>query len=303
MTRRQWGVLLILALIWGSSFLLIKVGVSELSPLVVVAGRLSIGLLFLLGVTTVGRRGLPRRQIWAPLLVLALLNSALPWWLVAWGEQQINSGVAAILNATTPLFSIVLAVVVGQEEAGKGAISGLVIGFVGVVVLMGGDLLFDRGESTVAGQVAVLVASLSYAAGAVFARRTLRGESPVQLSVGQMAIASLLIVPLALLPANRPTALPSLEVLAAVGALGLLSSGVAYILFFGLLEEVGATRTVVVTYLLPVVALLLGWLFLAEHIAPQTLVGLTLILAGTGLVNQVRAGTRPLPLPVTGRSP
>ncbi len=296
MDTRQSVTLGALALIWGSSFLFIKWGVMEMAPMAVVAGRLGMGLVFLFGALLARERALPRRALWAPLLVVALVNNVFPWFLIAWGEQYVASGLASILNATTPLFSVILASTWGDENFSLSKITGLLLGFIGVVVLIGADLraFFSASSRVAMGELAVLGAAILYAVGAVFARRTMRGESPLQLATGQLLFAFLITLPIALLPANRPATMPSLRALLGVGALGFFGSGVAYVLFYRLLEEVGATRTVIVTYLLPTVALLLGWALLDEAITVQTVVGMTLILGGIMLVNEI--GIRRLPL-------
>lgn len=300
MTLRQVATLLLLALIWGSSFLFIKWGVLEMPVMAVVAGRLGMGLLFLLGVMIWQRRALPRRALWVPLLVVALVNNVVPWFLIVWGEQHISSGLASILNATTPLFSVLLASTWGDEQFTWFKSGGLVLGFVGTIVLIGADLrdFFVADNQVLLGELAILGAALCYAIGAVYARRTLRGEPAVQLATGQLLIASLIILPLMAIPANQPQQWPSLQALLGVAALGFFGSGLAYILFYTLLEEVGATRTVVVTYLLPLVALFLGWSVLGELITWRTLAGMGLILLGIGLVNGQLRYRRALEQPV-----
>lgn len=292
MTTRQWAIMGLLALIWGSSFLFIKWGVTEMPPVMVVAGRLVMGLVFLFGALLARGQRLPRRALWRPLLVVAIFNNVVPWLCLSWGEQYISSGLASILNATTPLFSIILASMWGDEQFSGLRLAGLGVGFAGVVVLIGADLrdFFAENNSVALGELAVLIASLSYAIGAVFARRTMRGESALQLATGQILIATLLVLPVALLPASWPETLPSTRALLGVGALGLFGSGLAYVLFYALLEQVGATRTVVVTYLLPIVAIFLGWAVLGEAIFLRTVAGMGLILGGILLVNRIGVG-------------
>ena len=294
MTRRQIVLLLSLALIWGSSFLFIKWGVLEMSPLMVVMGRLVFGLLFLFGALVVRGRSLPPLSLWKPLLVVGIVNNAVPWFLIAWGEQYVSSGLASVLNATTPFFSVVLAVTWGDEHFSWLKVLGLLLGFVGVNVLIGADLreFFTTASSRVAlGELAILASAILYAVGAVYARRELRGVPPLQVATGQLGAALLLTLPVLLVAGDLPATMPSLRALLAVGALGLFGSGLAYVLFYELLEQVGATRTVIVTYLLPVVALFLGWLLLDEPLTVSTLVGMAIILSGVGLVNGI--GFRP----------
>jgi drug/metabolite transporter (DMT)-like permease len=301
MNTKQLATLGLLALIWGSSFLLIKVSVVEIGPVLVVAGRLALGLVFLFGALLVRGQRLPGRRLWRALLIVALVNNVAPFLLIAWGEQQVASGLAAILNSTTPLFSVILASTWGDETLSPSKVAGLLVGFFGVVALIGADVrdFLVANSAVAAGQLAIVLASASYAVGAVYARRRLRGQPALQLATGQALIAFVIILPFALLPANVPARLPSIQAILAVVALGLFGSGLAYVLFYSLLEQVGATRTVIVTYLLPLVAVLLGWLLLGEQLSWQTVLGLGLILLGVALVNEMRLRLR-RPLPTLG---
>ena len=290
MTRQQIGLLAALSLIWGSSFLFIKWGVLELAPMAVVMGRLSFGLLFLLGMLVARNSGLPPLSHWKPLLAVGMINNLLPWFLIAWGEQYVGSGLASVLNATTPFFSVVLASTWGDERFSWTKLFGLLLGFVGVNLLIGADLraLFTEADSQMAlGELAILGAAILYAIGAVFARRYLRGLPPLQIATGQLGSALLVTVPIFVLSGAMPTQMPSIRAVLGIVALGLFGSGLAYVLFYELLAQVGATRTVIVTYLLPIVALILGWLFLNERITLQMLLGMAVILSGVGLVNGV----------------
>lgn len=305
MTTRQLATLGVLALIWGSSFLFIKWGVTEMPVMLVVAGRLGMGLCFLFGAMLVRGQGLPRRELWRSLLIVAIANNVIPWFMLAWGEQYVSSGLAAVLNATTPLFSVMLASTWGDETFVPAKGVGLLLGFMGVVVLIGADLrdFFAANSRVLLGELAVIVASVGYAVGAVYGRRSFRGESPLQLATGQLLIAFLIILPLALLPINHPTALPSPKALLGIATLGFLGSGFAYLLFYSLLAEVGATRTVIVTYLLPIVAIFLGWAVQGEALTWQMVGGMALILGGIGLVNRGQAAPRPAPPMAEGAKP
>ncbi|HYN89623.1 MAG TPA: DMT family transporter, partial [Ardenticatenaceae bacterium] len=289
MDARSWITLLLLALIWGSSFLLIKIGVAEISPIWVVAARTFAGSLFLLALMRWRRESLPGRSLWPALVVVAFFNNVVPFTLIAWGELWIASGVAAILNATTPLFSVLISTSVGDERLSVPKVVGIVVGFVGVVVLIGAGVReFTQG---LLGQLAIVAASASYAIGALYVRRWLKGGRPIPLATGQLLLATLMSLPFALLPANLPQAMPSPLAVASITALGLLGSGLAYVLYYRLIAVVGATRTLLVTYLLPITALFWGWLFLDETITVRTLLGMALIFSGILLVNR----ERPLP--------
>lgn len=289
MNTRQWATLALLAIIWGSSFLFIKQGVAEMPVATVVAGRLIMGLVFLVGALVAMRLPFPRRALWGRLLVVAFLNNVVPWVMLAWGGQYIPSGVSALLNATTPLFAILLSSVWGDEKFSAWQIGGLTLGFLGVALVISDDLVGMVGAQSnsqiLLAELAVLIAAAFYAVGGIYARRAFAGEPPVQLATGQLFFASLVVVPFALIPANLPTVLPSIPALLAVATLGFFGSGFAYFLFYGLLAEVGVTRTVLVTYLLPIIAMILGYAVLNEAITWQMLVGVALILGGVIFVN------------------
>jgi drug/metabolite transporter (DMT)-like permease len=289
MSAKQWGILAILALTWGSSFLFIKWGVAEMSFLAVVAGRLFFGLLFLVGTLLVTRTPLPPRHLWKHLAFVAIANNVIPWTLLAWGEQYVPSGVAALLNATTPLFTFLLAMVWADERLSVMKIVGLVLGFVGVTVVIWQDIsaAFTQQTNTLTllGEIAILIMAFGYAVGSVYGRRYLKGVPAVQSATGQLFIAALVIFPATFLTNSIPATLPSPQAIGAIAALGFFGSGMAYYLYFQLLTQVGATRTTVVTYLLPLVAIVLGFLLLNEPITREMLFGIALILGGVIFVN------------------
>lgn len=289
MSGKQWTILAILALTWGSSFLFIKWGVAELPFLAVVAGRLFFGLLFLVGTLLVTRTPLPPRHLWKHLAFVAIANNVIPWTLLAWGEQYVPSGVAALLNATTPLFTFLLAMLWADERLSLMKVVGLVLGFVGVTVVIWQDIsaAFTQQTNTltVLGEIAILIMAFGYAVGSVYGRRYLKGVPAVQSATGQLFIAALVIFPATFFTNSIPATLPSLQAIGAIAALGFFGSGMAYYLYFQLLTQVGATRTTVVTYLLPLVAIVLGWFLLNEPITRDMIIGITLILGGVIAVN------------------
>ena len=306
MTITDLLLLASLSLIWGASFLFIKVAVLEMSPVALAAFRLTlgtIGLVILTASSNLLRKGfskapenpagglLPRRLL-IPSVVLALFGAVFPYLLIAWGELHITSGSAAILNATSPLFSTLLSrwrVLWGaEEELSFGRVAGLLVGLLGVVVLVTGSRGFQAlssgGLLELAGFGAVLVASASYAVGGLFARRAFAGESFTLPALGQNLVGAVLLLPLALTVA-RPAGWPSLAALGSVLALGLGGTALAYLVYYYLLSRVGATRTLSVTYLLPATALAYGATLLGEEITPAMIGGLVLILAGITLVS------------------
>jgi len=277
MSRRNLTLLIALSAIWGSSFLFIKVGVRELSPSVVVLGRLVIGVLVLLPLAAV-RGGLaPLRGRLGTVAVLGLTNNAVPFWLLGFAETRIDSGLTAVIQAAAPIFTVLLAYRIDRSQrVGRVPLAGVGIGFVGVALLVG----VQRGGDVTAA-IAVVGTALCYAFSVLLAGRATRGIPPLQLSIGQLGTAAALTAPFGI--AQLPATVPGAGTLLAVGALGVLGSGVAYLLYFALIQGAGASKAILVTYLVPAFALVYGWLGLHEHVAARALFGLALILGGTAL--------------------
>jgi drug/metabolite transporter (DMT)-like permease len=293
---RAYVVLFGLALIWGASFLFIKVAVSEVSPATLVAGRLLCSVV-VLGAVAVTRPALFKgwRHYWRRDVAVAAINYLTPYLAISWGETRIASGMASILNATTPLFTVLLAhwwVGTGREALTLRRVAGVVVGFVGVGVLVGPLALVQgaSGWGVVAGELAVLLGAAAYAVGALLSRGY-TGSASLVGPLGSQIAALILVAPLALLW-GPPTHLPSLKAIGAIAALGAAGTGVAYLLYFWLINHVGATRTVIVTYLLPCTALIWGALLLGETVTWYTLAGLLLVLLGTMITNGTLSGLR-----------
>jgi drug/metabolite transporter (DMT)-like permease len=285
--------LIVLSLIWGASFMLIKVMLEEMGPIAVAWLRLGGGSIFVLVFAARQLRALSPRR-WGDLLVLGALSSAIPFMLIPWGEERIDSSLAAILNAAMPLFVVPLAhIVLVDERITRLRTIGVALGFVGVVVVIGPDLL-EIGKSSTQGQLAVVLASASYAAGAVWTRRRMLGIDSRALAAGQGVAAFLIVTPLLFGFESVPPLLdlPS-RVLLATAGLALLSSGVAIVIYFWLLSTVSATHAALVTYLAPIAALFWGWLVLSEGVTTVMVPGLALIIAGVYLVTCAPAGTAP----------
>lgn len=277
----DWVQLAVLSLIWGGSFFFIKVALAEVRAFTIVLSRVAVGALLLNGLLLLRGEALPRPgRLWVPLLVMGFLNNAVPFSLIVWGQTQIDSGLASILNATTPLWTVLLAHVATRDERLTGSrMAGVAVGLAGVVVIMGPDALSGLGSNVLA-QVAVLGATVSYAVAALYAKR-LKGTAPLQIAAGQLTCSTLLMLPLALL-IDRPWTLGPLSAgtLGALVGLGVLSTAVAYVLYFRILASAGSTNAALVTFLIPVSALLLGALVLGERLAPRHLAGMTLIVVG-----------------------
>jgi drug/metabolite transporter (DMT)-like permease len=286
MSRRDLGLLVALSAIWGSSFLFIKVGVEELEPAVVVCGRLVVGALVLVPVA-MARGGLSGlRAMLVPIAVLGALNNALPYWLLTFAETRIDSGLAAVIQAAAPIFTVLLAIRIDPSQRVTGVrLVGVGLGFVGVALLVG---LQEGGE--LLGALAVVGTALCYAVSVLYAGRAIRAFSPLDVSIGQLSVGALLTLPAALL--QWPAEAPSAKVVGAVLVLGVLGTGVAYLLYFALIVRAGASRAILVTYLVPAFALVYGWLILDEAVTASALAGLGLILGGTALATGGRPRRR-----------
>lgn len=285
MKSTSLAVLLFLGAIWGASFLFIKVGVAEIPPLTFVTGRMLIAALVLIMVIGARRLHLPRSNTtWRDFAAMGILNGMIPYTLITWGEQYIDSGLAAILNATMPLFTVLLAHIwIEDESLSVEKLTGVSIGFVGVVGLIGADL--KRGlQANLLGELAVVLAAASYALAAVYGRRQLRGHAPLVSSFGQLATGGLMMLPMALVIDHRAWHVPSVAATGSLLSLALLGTALAYILYYWLLEHVGATQVSLVTYILPVTGILWGWLALGERLSPIVLGGFALIFVGIVMV-------------------
>ena len=288
MTGREWAILLVLAVIWGGAFLFIGVAVRHVEPLTYVWLRLTIaaGAMLIFLKLRGGKLGLPR-EAWGSILLLALLNNALPFTLFGWGQTHIASGLASILNATTPIWGVIVAhLFTADERINPRKLTGVLLGFGGVAVMIGPALLANVGTDALA-QLACICASLSYALAAVWARRFRRiGVSPMAVTTGQLTAGALMMLPLAMLvdrPWTQP--MPPVSAWAAIGALAIFCTALGYVLYFRLIETAGATNALLVTLLVPPFAILFGTLFLNEALAPQDFFGLALIALGLAAID------------------
>ncbi len=292
MKPKDWFIFFLLGGIWSSSFLWIKIAVQEIGPVTLVACRVLFGLVFGIIVVAVTRTRLPRdaRQ-WLPLLVLGISNVAIPFFLISWGEQAIDSAVAAILDATVPLFAIVIAhVALHDDKITVPKTLGLLMGFAGVVVLMSKDIGASPGS--LLGQGAVVLASVFYAASSVYARKSTENTPGILRSVGPL-LSSTAVMWLAVPLVEHPVQLPRLPITwIALLWLGILGSGFAFILLYYLIHAIGPTRSTMVTYVFPLGGVILGVAFLGEQLTWQLLVGALLIVASLAVAN-LRSGGQP----------
>jgi drug/metabolite transporter (DMT)-like permease len=288
MTPLEWGMLLTLSLLWGGSFFFNGIALRELPPLTVVALRVGLAAAILhVVILGTGQRMPGGRKIWGAFLVMGLFNNAIPIGLIVWGQTEIASGLASILNATTPLFGVIVAHALTKDERMTGdRLAGVIVGFLGVVVMIGPAALEGVGAN-VAAQIAVLAAALSYAFAGVYGRRfKAMRVMPIATATGQVTASTAMMLPLALV-VEQPWSLapPSPTVLAAVLGLAVLSTVVGYILYFRILATAGATNSLLVTFLIPVSAILLGALFLGERLDPRHLAGMALIGLGLAAID------------------
>jgi drug/metabolite transporter (DMT)-like permease len=292
-SRSDWLVFLALGLMWGSSYLFIKIAVTDFGTFTLVAVRLGIGAALLWTVLQLRGQPLPRqRRIYGHLFVMGLINITMPFLLITWAEQSVESSLAAVLTSMVPLFTVVLApLFIHDEPLRVNAVAGLAIGFIGVVILTSRELT-GTGSSVIA-DLALVLAALSYGAGAVYSRRNVRGVAPLIPAVFQVTFAFIVSGTIALLLEHPWTARPGAQSVFAIVWLGLLGSGAAYLAFFRLLSRWGATRTTLVAYVLPVVGIILGFLVLQEPLDGRIIVGTALVIGGIGLVNS-RFGRRVL---------
>jgi drug/metabolite transporter (DMT)-like permease len=293
-TRVEWLLFVLLGFAWGSSYLFIKIGVDAgLQPFTLVTLRLLIGFLLLAAVVAALKAPLPREaRTYGHLAVLGLFGVALPFFLITWAEQSVDSALAATLTAPVPLFVIpIAALMLRDERMTVNKVIGVSVGMVGVAVLVGFDVE-TIGRTDLTPQLALIVAALSYALGGVYARRYVRGLRPMIPSVFQVLFAMLMSGAAAIAfedPIAQTVNIP-LDGLLAVVWLGLLGSGLAYLLFYRLLDRWGPTRISLVAYTLPVWGIALGWLVLSEQIHEGLLLGTALVIGGIALVNNAHLG-------------
>ena len=286
MKPKHWFVFLLLGAIWSSSFMWIKIAVQDIDPITLVAFRTLFGLLFGVVVIFFQRVSWPRGfRSWFPLLLLGLTNIAIPFFLISWGEQSIDSAVASILDATVPLFTILLAhFLLRDDKITLPKMLGLLIGFAGVVVLLSQDLA-TASSSSLLGQAAVILASVFYAGSSIYVRRTTQDTPGIVRSAGPLVSATA-VMWLATFLFERPVEMPQLGMTwVALLWLGVLGSGLAFVMAYYLIHEIGPTRTSMVTYLFPLGGVILGITFLHEQPTWQMIAGASLIVASLAIAN------------------
>jgi drug/metabolite transporter (DMT)-like permease len=286
MSTTDWMLLVTLGGLWGGSYFFGKVALAQLPPFTVAVGRLGIAAAVLHVVVRAAGYAMPGScRAWRAFWVMGLLNNAIPMSLILWGQTRIGSGLAAILNASTPLFTVLLAHLFTRDERMTARkIGGVLFGLAGVAVMIGADALGGLNGGLLA-QLAMLGAAISYACAGIFGRR-FAGTPPLVTAAGQVTASSLTLLPLSLI-VDRPWLLPppGAQTWAAVTGLALLCTALAYVIYFRILATSGASNLLLVTLLMPVTAVLLGITMLGEHVEPRQAVGMALITAGLATID------------------
>lgn len=284
----EWLLLVILSVLWGGSFFFVGVIVDDLPPLTIVVLRVGLAAIALnITIRLMGQSMPEDWRIWLAFFGMGFLNNVIPFCLIVWGQTHIASGLASILNATTPLFTVLVAHLLTEDEKlTPSRLWGIIIGFFGVVIMIGSDALAGLGANLVA-QLAILGAALSYAFAGIFGRRFSRlGVAPLQTATGQVTSSTLLLIPITTIieqPWTLPVPGPSIW--GAVLGLALLSTALAYIIYFRILATAGATNLLLVTFLIPVSAIVLGATVLGERLEAKHFVGMLLISVGLAAID------------------
>lgn len=287
MNSKTWAMLLLLSMLWGGSFFFIGVAVKDLPPLTIVTLRVALAAcaLWLFALATGVR--LPRsNKIWFAFMGLGLLNNAIPFSLIVWGQTQIPSGLASILNAATPIFAVFVAgTFLPDEKPTPLKLTGVLVGFVGVATMIG--LPAMNGEGNLMAQLAIVGAAFTYALAGVYGRRFKKyGINPLLTSAGQVTASTLILIPITLyVDGPIDTTTVTHHTWLAIAALAFVSTAFAYVLYFKILELAGATNVLLVTLLAPVSAVLLGALFLNETLQTIHFLGMTLIAIGLSAID------------------
>ena len=283
--RIDFALLVLLALLWGGSFTLIKIGVGTIPPATLTAGRIAIAAVLLLAIMRWRGMVLPRTpRLWGHLLVQGIINLVLPFLLISWGEQHVSSGLASILTTTAPFFAFAIAAATGHAARGPSQALGLFLGFSGVLVIVGPGALAELGGPQMAAQLALVGAGLCYGSSANYGR-IFKDLSPIAVGAGTLIWATLLTVPLSL-AVDRPWRLqPSAGSLIALGLLGVLSTALAFSIYFRLLGTLGTVATSTVGYLRVGFGVVLGIIFLGEELTAAAALGLALIVLGVAAIN------------------
>jgi drug/metabolite transporter (DMT)-like permease len=277
---KEWSLIAILSILWGGSFFFVGVAVKEMPPLTIVLCRVALASIILLVIVYLKGDKMPSSPgLWGAFIIMGALNNLIPFSLIVWGQTHIESGLASILNATTPIFSVVLAHFLTREERlTTNRITGVTIGWIGVAMLIGIESLRGFGIE-VMGQLAVVGATFSYACAAIYGRR-FKGINPLIVATGMLCGSTIMMTPLALVIEQPWNLSPGITTLMALFGLAAVSTSLAYIIYFQVLATAGPTNLLLVTFLIPVSAILLGVVVLAERLAWNAFAGMGLIFIG-----------------------
>ena len=280
MGLHEWGLIIILSILWGGSFFFVGIAVKEMPPFTIVLCRVALASIILLSVVHLKGDNMPSSKgLWGGFVIMGALNNLIPFSLIVWGQTHIESGLASILNGTTPIFSVVLSHFLTREERlTTNRISGVLIGWVGVTVLIGIDSLRSFGIE-VFGKIAVLGAAFSYACAAIYGRR-FKGVSPLVVATGMLCGSAIIMTPMALFVDQPWNLSPSVITVMALFGLAAFSTSLAYIIYFRVLATAGPTNVLLVTFLIPLSAILLGVMVLGERLKWNSLAGMGLIFIG-----------------------
>ena len=283
----EWLLLLTLSVLWGASFFFIKVMIGELPPFTTVLGRLGIAAV-VLHLFLLARGDFVRfsAKTWLMFVILGLLNNVIPFVLITFSELRISSGLAAILTATVPVFTVLVAhVQTSDEKATWNRMAGVAFGFIGVAILIGPDALWGLAHADLTGELTCLLAAVAYAFGGVYSRK-FKAIPPLKVAAGQVTAGTIVLIPIVVL-VDQPWTLapPSLPVWAALFGIGLLGTAIAYVLYFRAIATAGATNMSLVTFLQPISALLLGWAALSEAVSTKTFIGMAVIGLGLAAID------------------
>ncbi len=277
---KEWVLLILLSILWGGSFFFVGVAVKELPPLTIVLCRVSLASIILLAVVYLKGERMPTSiSIWGSFMIMGALNNLIPFCLIVWGQTHIESGLASILNATTPIFSVVLAHFFTREEKfTMNRVSGIVIGWIGVSVLIGIDFI-KGADIEVIGQIAVLGAAISYAFAAIYGRR-FKNMNPIVVATGMLCGSAIMMIPITLYFDQPWSLAPNAVTMMSVLGLAAFSTSLAYIIYFHVLATAGPTNLLLVTFLIPVSAIVFGVMFLGEQLGWEVFVGMGVIFIG-----------------------
>ena len=282
----EWFLLIVLSIIWGGAFFFGKVAVAELPPFSIVLGRVGIAAIVLNIIVRITGYRMPRSlTIWRDFMVMGALNNMIPFSLIFWGQIHIASGLAAILNATTPLWTVLLAHFMTRDERlNTSRLTGVVLGIFGVIIIIGPDALKGFGSNVVA-QLAVIGATISYALAGIFGKR-FRDTPPIVTATGQLTCSTLIIIPIAIW-VDKPwlISIPGFQTFGSIIALALVCTALAYIIYFKILASAGATNILLVTFLIPISALILGAFILGERLELRQFMGMGIIVIGLAAID------------------